>query len=142
MSHDISGFRGEYSFLSNFYPCSVRVAGFTYKSSEAAFQACKTTDLDLRRRLQTVTPTVAKRLGRKLDLREGWEDIKLEMMELCLLAKFQQNSKLAHKLVETGECNLVEFNTWGDTYWGVTEKGGQNHLGKLLMQVRDNMYLW
>ena len=42
-------------------------------------------------------------------------------------------------LLATGEEYLVEGNTWGDKYWGVCGGIGLNHLGKLLMQVRDEL---
>jgi predicted NAD-dependent protein-ADP-ribosyltransferase YbiA (DUF1768 family) len=35
---------------------------------------------------------------------------------------------------------LIEGNWWGDTYWGVCNGVGENHLGKLLMKIRDYLY--
>jgi predicted NAD-dependent protein-ADP-ribosyltransferase YbiA (DUF1768 family) len=55
-----------------------------------------------------------------------------------VLAKFEQFPYLAAKLIETGTATLVEGNHWGDTFWGVDhEQGGENHLGKILMAVRE-----
>ena len=42
-------------------------------------------------------------------------------------------------LLGTGEMELVEENTWGDRFWGVCRGEGKNHLGRLLMQVREEM---
>ena len=39
----------------------------------------------------------------------------------------------------TGDAELVEGNTWNDTYWGVCNGVGHNHLGKILMQVRQEL---
>lgn len=39
----INEFRGDYAFLSNFYPAPVSYMGQTYANNEAAFQAQKNT---------------------------------------------------------------------------------------------------
>ena len=45
------------------------------------------------------------------------------------------------QLLDTGDQELVEYNTWGDTYWGVCTRirQGQNWLGKILMEVREEL---
>jgi predicted NAD-dependent protein-ADP-ribosyltransferase YbiA (DUF1768 family) len=35
------------------------------------------------------------------------------------------------------EGEIVEENSWGDTFWGVSGGKGRNELGKLLMKIRD-----
>lgn len=67
--------------------------------------------------------------------------VKLGFMEEIVRAKFLQNPHLAGKLLATKERQLVEGNTWGDTYWGVDIRTGQgeNHLGRILMQVRNEL---
>ena len=47
--------------------------------------------------------------------------------------------ELAEKLLATGEAELIEGNSWGDTTWGVYKDIGENRLGKLLMQVRQEL---
>jgi predicted NAD-dependent protein-ADP-ribosyltransferase YbiA (DUF1768 family) len=42
-------------------------------------------------------------------------------------------------LLLTGDCELVEGNTWGDKFWGVCDGEGENHLGKLLMKIRAEL---
>ena len=54
-------------------------------------------------------------------------------------AKFDQHPDLAQKLLETGDEELVEGNTWGDRYWGVCGGKGKNMLGKILMRVREEL---
>ena len=44
---------------------------------------------------------------------------------------------LREKLLATGDAYLEEGNNWGDTIWGTVNGRGQNHLGRLLMEVRD-----
>lgn len=135
----ITSFTGDYRFLSNFYPAEVELDGITYPSVEHAYQAAKTLDTDARKAFhKSPLPTAAeaKKLGKKLQLRSDWEGIKLSIMESLLVQKFA-HQELMEKLTETGERQLVEGNTWSDIFWGVdTRKGGQNHLGKLLMAIR------
>lgn len=54
-------------------------------------------------------------------------------------AKFEQNPDLRQKLLSTGSEELIEGNTWGDTFWGVCKGSGQNWLGRILMFVRDEV---
>jgi ribA/ribD-fused uncharacterized protein len=84
-----------------------------------------------------VTPSLAKRWGRRVQLREGWADYRLRAMGDALAAKFTQNPELGQALLTTGEARLVEGNTWGDTYWGVYRGRGDNQLGRLLMGLRS-----
>ena len=60
---------------------------------------------------------------------------RLEVMLKLLRLKFADPA-LAGRLLATGDTELVEGNHWGDRYWGVSGGIGENHLGKLLMQVR------
>jgi len=133
-------FREEYDFLSNFYPAPFRTpSGRLCPTVEHAFQACKTENKEEQEWiLSTNTPGQAKARGRQVSLREGWEDMKLQIMYKLVLLKFQQNPELAQKLVKIKE-DIVEHNTWGDKYWGVHNGKGANHLGKILMRVRSEL---
>lgn len=140
---DILTFDGDNAFLSNFWSCPVHVcfpdAGvcYTFPSSEHAFQAAKcparaAEHLEL-------SAGQSKRLGRKVEMRKDWEEIKDEVMYEIVYAKFSQNPSLAEKLLDTEDVLLVEGNTWGDTYWGQVDGVGRNQLGKTLMRVREEL---
>ena len=137
----INSFRGEYGFLSNFYDCKVYYNGMTFKSSEAAYQAMKCCSKEEALSFQGHTASEAKYHGQLVKLRPDWEQVKLQIMEEIVRAKFVQNVQLAKKLVATGDAELVEGNTWGDTYWGVDtrRKKGENHLGIILMKLRSEL---
>lgn len=136
----IEFFRGKYSFLSNFYDALVTYEGKTYRSAEAAFQAAKSLDDDIRRKFIMLEPYKAKRQGRKIELRPDWEEVKQKVMYDVLKSKFS-NPNLKERLLATGDEFLVEGNTWGDTYWGfdVNKKSGSNVLGVLLMKLREEL---
>ncbi len=137
----INSFRGEYGFLSNFYDCKVYYSGMTFKNSEAAYQAMKCRSKEEALSFQGHTASEAKYHGQLVKLRPDWEQVKLQIMEEIVRAKFVQNIHLAKKLVATGDAELVEGNTWGDTYWGVDtrKKKGENHLGIILMKLRSEL---
>ena len=133
-------FRNQYFFLSNFFPAPVRYEGILYPTSEHAYAAAKTLDLDLRRQIAKIpTPGKAKRFCRTLALRPGWLAMRLRIMDEVLTAKFSQHPDLAARLAATGYEELVEENTWGDTFWGVCDGHGLNNLGKALMRVRRSL---
>ncbi len=145
LNDPISFFDGDYSFLSNFHPCEVgfvfehggEVQEYVFNSTESAFQAMKCPSRA--KEFVNLNPSQAKRLGRKVQLRPDWELFKLEAMKICLVSKFGYHKELADKLLATGDRDLVEGNYWNDEFWGVSWKGGQNHLGKLLMEVREGI---
>lgn len=114
-----------------------------FPTSEHAYQAMKTFDVDTVKLIRTApTAAAAKRLGKKLILRVDWsEKVALHNMELVVWAKFTQNRDLAAKLWATGDNELVEGNTWKDEFWGKNAFTweGHNHLGKILMKVRERL---
>lgn len=136
----IDEFSGKYHFLSNFFLCFVQYEGIEYHSSENAFQAAKSLNMDARKvfALKEVTPGMSKHLGRAIVLRPNWDTIKLVVMSDILAAKFSDPT-LAKLLIETGDAELIEGNTWGDTYWGVCNGKGTNFLGKALMDLRKKL---
>ena len=73
-----------------------------------------------------------------MTLRSDWEAIKCEIMLDVLRAKFQDH-RLRAQLVATAPKQLVEANSWGDRFWGVSRGTGFNVLGLLLMKVRDEI---
>lgn len=136
---EVKGFNGKYRFLSNFYPSKVVLDDLEYDTVEAAFQAAKTDNVADRRAIREADkPAEAKRLGRKVTLRQDWEKVKIQVMEDLCRQKFQQPA-FKEKLLATGDAYLEETNTWNDKFWGVCKGFGKNHLGKILMKLRDEL---
>ena len=140
----IKNFEGEYAFLSNFYFSPMIIDNVVYTTNEHYFQAMKSLNPKERQAIVLApTPGKAKRLGRKVSLRKDWEDIKEEVMLTGLRHKFS-NPELRKKLLATGNEELIEGTTWHDNYWGICDceacsGQGKNRLGKLLMQVREEL---
>lgn len=139
----IESFKDEFRFLSNFWQVPVVFEGMIFRSSEHAYVAAKTLDLEKRKQIQTIEKSgEVKRLGRKLALREDWEEVKLSVMESILRDKFdidRKDTDVWKLLDETGDAELIEGNTWGDVFWGQCPIGtGRNELGKILMIIRED----
>lgn len=139
----IDRFREEYDFLSNFYPSELDYKGLHFLNAEAAFQAQKCLTKEEKMQFINLPSNKSKRLGRQVHLRPDWEDVKAEIMEEIVRAKFLQNPDIAEKLLTTGEIPIIEGNTWGDTCWGVDTRTGKgnNLLGKILMKIRNELNL-
>lgn len=130
-----SNFRGDWAFLSNFYECKIVYEGYTFNNAESAFQAQKCiSEVD---KFIGIDGLTAKKLGRKVTLRSDWDKVKDDIMYKVVFAKFEQNPELRDKLIKTYPFEIVERNTWGDTYWGVCNGRGLNKLGKILEKVSD-----
>ena len=141
----IEKFEGEYAFLSNFYPSPFTVDGITFPTVENWFQAwkCKS-ETEFKRIATAKTPGEAKRLGRHGSLRPDWEKIKISVMYDGLKHKFS-DPVLKQMLLDTGDEELIEGNTWHDNTWGdcscpkCVDIKGKNALGKILMDVRREL---
>jgi ribA/ribD-fused uncharacterized protein len=136
----ITRFNNEYEFLSNFYEVKITWQGITYRNVEAAYQAQKC--MERSHEFANLTGAEAKKLGRVVPIDPNWEYRKLMVMKNLVYLKFAENKDLKQKLLSTGNEYIEEGNWWGDTYWGVcTNKKydhvGENHLGKILMEVRQ-----
>ena len=114
--------------------------GKDYRSLEHAYQAAKTLDEEERAWIRASSYAgIAKRKGQRVTIREDWNRIKRRIMFKLVMDKFTRDESLKTKLLETGNASLVENNTWGDTYWGICNGKGKNHLGKILMRARREL---
>lgn len=143
----ITSFSGDYRFLSNFFvlPSWIEYDGYKWATTEQAYQAAKS-DFSMREINYTlmcedrVTPGEAKRMGQKLEMRPDWDQIKIAVMTKINEEKFEKNPDLMELLLATKDQELIEGNTWGDTFWGQCPIGkGSNYLGKILMGIRDSI---
>jgi len=138
MTNSITSFRGEHYFLSNFYTVTILFNGYEFPSVENAYQASKCAHSQDMQKFTEISAREAKKLGRSVELRKDWEEVKLFLMQELLYKKFSLPS-LRDWLLSTGDTQLVEENDRGDTYWGVWKGKGENHLGLLLMAVRHDL---
>jgi hypothetical protein len=78
-------------------------------------------------------------LGQKVTMRPDWDQVKRQVMKECVLAKFLQHADLRKQLMATGDETLIEDSPV-DAWWGCGADGtGQNVLGQVLMEVREEL---
>lgn len=147
----IGPFRDEYRWLSNFWFAEITIGAhtpwndpliyvFKSKTNEHAYQALKAQHKsDFLWICAKDMPGQAKRGGKEITLRADWDEVKLDIMYDINRAKYTQHRDLRAKLINTGEEELVEVNSWFDTFWGVCNGKGENHLGKILMRIREEL---
>ena len=135
--------------FSNFWPAPIEIGILTspgrslWPTSEHYFQAMKFygIDEDHDNHMEEIrlcnSPGKAYYLGWKRKPRLDWDEIRNGIMKVALICKFSQHKDLRTALKETGNINIIQRcsrdNYWGDGYPGE----GQNMLGKLLMEVRE-----
>lgn len=130
--------RKDYGFLSNFSRHPITMDGRVWPTVEHYYQAMKSPSTVVQDSIRFAdSPGSAKTLGKQVTIREDWEQVKMGIMKDALIAKFTQHPELRDLLMETGYEELIE-NSPIDWEWGCGSDGqGQNKLGKLLMEVRD-----
>ena len=132
----------EYGCFSNFSRHTVFLKGKKWPTSEHYFQAQKFADTEHEEQVRLCkTAREAADLGRsrKLPLRKDWESVKDQIMLEAVRAKFTQHEELKAILLGTGDAKIVE-HTERDSYWGDGGDGsGNNRLGQILMQVREEL---
>jgi type I restriction enzyme S subunit len=124
------------------------VVGRVWYSSEALYQACRFPDLpDVQQMIERETSAMAAKMKSKPHRsasREDWPRIRVRIMRWVLRVKLAQHMKrFGAVLLETGDAAIVERSS-KDRYWGAVESGdgtleGQNVLGRLLMELREEL---
>jgi predicted NAD-dependent protein-ADP-ribosyltransferase YbiA (DUF1768 family) len=114
--------------------------GITYISPEHFYQAMKTKNISLRRTI--AQSSYPKQDGNRLYLRPNWDyKLKIEYMKVAIRHKFKPGTKYYYALLASNPYEIVEYNDWHDTYWGVCICGhcpkSKNMLGKIIMEWRD-----
>ena len=132
----------EFYVFSNFSSFAIEWRGKLYPTSEQAYQAEKFEDEDLKEKIRNARSAYdAFKLAEanKDKYRKNWDTIKLGVMKEILRAKIEQHPYVKKKLIESGDKELIE-DSWRDSYWGWgSDKKGENHLGKLWMEVRSEV---
>ena len=152
----------EHGALTNFSPHAIRVPNadtvadmdpeVQWPSVEHFYQAAKfdvrSSDeaADVRASILAArSPEEAARIGRAFErtrrdlIYDDWVTRKVGVMEAALRAKFTQHEAPRRVLMSTGRRRLVE-DSIVDAYWGGGREGvGLNHLGRLLMELREEL---
>ena len=131
----------ETRWLSNMSYVNIEYDGIVYPSTENFYQAMKYKSNVTRKSISGMRSFTAKKFSRDNEMtNDKFESRKLEIMLYAQRKKYEQEP-FKSKLLATGDCLLEEGNWWYDSFWGVDIKTriGENNLGKLIMQVRDEL---
>ena len=139
---DFYSTKDPYGEFSNFSGFPVFVDGEWWSTSEHYYQAQKYETEELRDWVQFApSPMEAANRGRdpKFPKRKDWDQVKDSFMEKVLFDKYTRHEELRELLLSTGDSHIYEHTT-NDCYWGdCGNRTGKNHLGLLLMKVRDSL---
>lgn len=143
----ITSFKGKFSYLHNWYRSMVPFEEAFYPTAEHAYQAAMFTDPEIRKKIRECGSVVdAKLLASVHPIRNAWELIRFKVMKRIIKAKFATHYKLAVMLSWTEGRELVYGDDPGDKLWGAVQNQytkeweGDNRLGKILMEVRDEQF--
>ena len=132
----------EYYMFSNFSAFKLNWKGRDWMTSEHAYHSEKFIEGEIKDMIYlTSSAHDALNLSHehKDAYRSDWEEVKLAVMKEILHAKAQQHPYVMKKLLGSGNRMLIE-NSWRDDFWGWgPNKDGKNHLGRLWMEVRDEV---
>jgi ribA/ribD-fused uncharacterized protein len=142
--------------FSNMHEAPIQVDGITFHTVEHYFQWSKAKmfgDTEIQTKiLNTASPKSAKAYGKKVKNfdAEAWNEKRDSVMRTAVKAKLMQHPDILKKLRETGTRPIAEADPRGK-YWGIgtsaeTSKAkdvsrwpGQNKMGKILMELRDEL---
>lgn len=133
----------DFYVLSNFSSFTLMWKGWRFDTSEAAYHWEKFTlsphiAMDI---LSAPSAHEAFKIANDMKhlRRPDWDQVKTDIMRNILRAKVKQHEYVRRKLLATGDRELVE-DSWRDDYWGWgPNRDGQNMLGKLWMEIREEV---
>ena len=139
-----------YYFLSNLYPCEVKIDGYTFKSAESAYEAlimkeCGYDD-NYVRTYESLDALSARKKTREIIFEYEIiipSDVKINVMKNVVSCKFAQHPELKDRLCATVGKKLIAYNDINEIFFGVVYNPaastftGQNQLGIILEELRD-----
>ncbi|KAF1710162.1 NADAR family protein [Pseudoxanthomonas sacheonensis] len=135
-----------YGAFSNLYRREIEFEGERYATAEHAYQAGKARKPEVKAWLMAApSPALLAMAAHGLyywDISPGWSTSKFDRMKRILRAKYTQHEDLKALLLSTGDARLVESATVDSVVnrlWGEVNGVGQNKLGQLLVEIRDEL---
>ena len=112
-----------------------------FPSSESAYQASKKSNdgIYVRKQLLAKSPRISRKLGEKIQPSESWIQNRYIIMRFIIELKIKQHPEILEKLMNTGLKTLI-FNSHADSFFGIATGKGSNHIGKILMNIRNREY--
>lgn len=144
--------KAPFGWLGNMAPYPIIVDGFTWKTTEALFQALRFDDQDIRDLIRSqVSPMSAKIIAKKHSDRRvvvPLSNLDLDNMRTCIRLKVEQHPSLVRMLLDTKHAKIIEdvsarSRKGSALFWGAAQVGdswiGENWLGKIWMERRREL---
>ncbi len=139
----------EFGGLSNMAPgFPIEIDGIHIRTSEALYQACRFPHSEKIQKIiiEQKSPMTAKMKSKpfRRETRGDWMNVRINIMRWCLRVKLACNwDKFKQLLMATENKPIVEESR-RDKFWGAIPNGdeiliGQNILGRLLMELREEL---
>ena len=134
-----------YGCFSNFSEHGIVIQGVHWSTVEHYYQAQKFIGTEYEAVVPIIhtasSPEEAASLGRcpTRKVHPEWDIRKTQVMRKAVFTKFITHADIREILLSTNEQLLVEDSP-RDYFWGCgADRTGQNHLGKILMSVREEI---
>jgi ribA/ribD-fused uncharacterized protein len=142
----------EFGWLGNMAPYPINYENQIWRTSEALFQAMRFDDPEIREIIRNEKSPMGAKMKAKFFREnmsiEPMSDIDVKNMKKCIKLKFDQHADIKRKLIETGKSEIIEdigtrngvrHKFWGAKRYNENQFEGQNVMGKLLMELRDEL---
>jgi len=139
-----------YGWMGNMAPYPIKFDGKVWLTSEALFQSMRYDDVSVKEIIRgEKSPMGAKMKSKKYKgqmVVVPMSELDVENMRKCVKMKFDQHPQLKRQLINTKDAFIYEDigNRNGERhkFWGVkklseSEADGNNMMGKILMELRD-----
>ena len=142
----------KYGWMGNMAPYPIMFEGKIWRTSEALFQGMRFDDEEIKEIIRKEkSPMGAKMKAKKYSdqmVVVPMTELDVEQMKKCVRMKFDQHPALKKMLLDTVGAYIYEDigNRKGERhkFWGVkkiseNEGDGQNMMGRILMELRDEL---
>ena len=140
----MKSFIGNKAWLSNMsiFPKPIVINGEAINSSESYYMSRKVIDPSIRRIIVHMNPYEAKKYcspySKRITLRDDWNDeLRLKVMKEALDIKFSIPYYRIKLLLHSEY--ISEINGHGDTFFGICNGKGKDHLGRLIREKREEV---
>lgn len=140
---------------SNWFPSNITLEGMTFNCVEQYMMYKKALEFGdtetAKKVMEAEEPREQKKLGRQVEGfdAEHWSKVRFERVIPAMREKFRSHPVLKRELLNSGDKTIVEASPLDDQ-WGIgmgaddpeildESKWGLNVLGKMIMQVRDEL---
>lgn len=142
----------EFGWLGNMAPYPIIYENQIWRTSEALFQAMRFDEPEIKEIIRNEKSPMGAKMKAKFFREnmcvEPMSDFDVKNMKKCIKLKFEQHAEIKRKLIETGKSEIIEdigtrnggrHKFWGAKRHNENEFEGQNVMGKLLMELRDEL---